>query len=154
MKRIRDPRDFWAGVLFVGAGLAAVLLGRRYPFGTTAAMGPGYFPAVLGWILVALGLMASLRAVRPGKAPATFEAVRARPLVVVLVSVVLFAVALPKLGLVIASLLIVVLSRVAAEGFRWGEVLLLGGGLTAFCTAVFVWGLKMPMRLWPTFLGG
>lgn len=154
MKVIRNPRDFWAGVLFVSVGLAAVVLGRRYPFGTTAAMGPGYFPRVLGGLLVALGLVTTARSLRPAAAAVAVGAVRARPLVLVLASVVAFGVALPKLGLVVASMLVVVVSRTAAPGFRWGEVLVFGAGLTVFCCAVFVWGLKMPMPFWPAFAGG
>lgn len=154
VKRIRDPRDFWAGVLFTAAGLAAIVLGRGYPVGTTASMGPGYFPRVLGGLLLLLGLATAIRSLRPGRPLATLGAVRLRPLVMVLASIVAFALALPKLGLVVASMLVVVLSRAAAPGFRWVEVLLFGAGLTLFCLAVFVWGLKMPMDLWPSFLGG
>jgi hypothetical protein len=54
---------------------------------------------------------------------------------------------------VAASLLVVGMSRTAAPGFRWVEVLVFGAALTLFCTAVFVWGLKMPMPLWPAFPG-
>lgn len=153
-RRIRDPRDFWAGVIFAAAGLAAVVLGRRYPFGTTASMGPGYFPAVLGWLLVALGVLTAGRSLRPGKAVAELDPVRLRPVAMVLGSVAAFAVALPRLGLVAASLLLVVVSRAATPGFRWVEVLVFGAALTLFCTAVFAWGLKLPMSLWPPFLGG
>ncbi len=53
-------------MLFVAVGLAAVVIGRRYPFGTTASMGPGYFPAVLGGLLVALGAVAAGRSLRRG----------------------------------------------------------------------------------------
>lgn len=153
MKRIRDPKDFWAGVLFVSVGLFAVLFGRRYSFGTSAVMGPGYFPSVLGWILVGLGAIVGGRALRPGKPLASFGTVRIPPLVVVLASVVAFGFALPRLGLVIASMVLATMSRAAAPGFKWGEVVGFGAVLTLFCTAVFVWGLGMPMVLWPPFLG-
>lgn len=153
MKRIRNPRDFWAGVLFVAAGLAAIVFARRHPFGTTASMGPGYFPAVLGTLLAAIGAVAALRSMRPATARVAMSAARARPLVLVLASVVAFGVVLPTLGLVVASLLLVGVSRAATPGFRAVEVLVFGAALTAFCAAVFVWGLKMPMPLWPPFLG-
>jgi len=153
MMRIRDPRDFWSGVLCIAAGLGAVVMGRRYEFGTAAAMGPGYFPTILGALLVALGLVASGRALRRGHGQSALGAFRPRPLVMVLASIVAFGVALPKLGLVVASMLLVVVSRLAAPGFRWLEVLVFGAALTALCSAVFVWGLKVPMLLWPAFLG-
>lgn len=153
MKRIRDPRDFWAGVLFIGAGAAAIVFALGHPFGTTAAMGPGYFPTVLGSLLIVLGVIVAGRSLRPSKALVAMGAARMRPLVLVLASVVAFGVTLPRLGLVIASMLLVVVSRAAAPGFRTVEVVVFGAALTVFCTAVFVWGLKMPMALWPAFLG-
>lgn len=151
--RIRNPRDFWAGALFVAAGGAALVLGRDYPVGTTAAMGPGYFPRLLGWLLAGLGVLVALGALRPAAALEALPSFRARPLVMVTVSVAAFALTLPKLGLVVASMLVVLLSRTAAPGYRWREVVLFGAGLTAVCAAVFVWGLKMPMSLWPSFGG-
>jgi len=153
MRRIRDPRDFWAGVLFVAAGAGAIVFARRHPFGTTAAMGPGYVPTILGGLLVLLGALAAGRSLRPSRPEAAVGVVRAGPVVLVLASVVAFGVTLPRLGLVAASLLVVGVSRTAAPGFHWVEVIVFGAALTLFCTAVFVWGLKMPMPLWPAFPG-
>lgn len=154
MRGIRDPRDFWAGVLFVAAGAATVVGARRYSFGTTAAMGPGYFPTVLGALLAFLGVLAVAHSLRPARARVAMAVARPRPLVLVLLSVVAFGVALPRLGMVAASLLLVGVSRAAAPRYRWVEVLVFGAALTAFCVGVFVWGLAMPMPLWPAFLGG
>jgi putative tricarboxylic transport membrane protein len=154
MKHVRDPRDLWSGVLFVAVGLAAVVMGRRYPFGTTAAMGPGFFPTVLGGLLAVLGLVSAGRSLRRGKPADAIGTLRLRPVVVVLGSIVAFGVALPKLGLVVASVLLVTSSRLAAPGFRWREVLVFASLITAFCVLVFVWGLKVPMLVWPAFLGG
>ena len=42
--------------MLVAAGAAAVLIARNYAFGTTLRMGPGYFPTVLGGILILFGL--------------------------------------------------------------------------------------------------
>jgi hypothetical protein len=153
MRRIRDPRDFWAGALFVAVGAAATVLARRHPFGTTASMGPGYFPAVLGGLLAAVGLVLAGRSLRPSRARVAIAAASARPVVLVLASIVAFGVALPRLGMVLASLLLVAVSRTAAPGFRWVEVSVFAAALTLFCTAIFVWGLKMPMPLWPAFPG-
>jgi hypothetical protein len=153
MKRIRDPRDFWAGVLFLAVGAAAVLLSRRYPFGTTASMGPGYFPTILGALLAAVGVGVAGRALRPSKPAVAVAAARARPVVVVLASIAAFGIALPRLGMVVASLLVVAVSRTATPGFRWLEVSVFAAVLTLFCVGIFVWGLKMPMPLWPAFAG-
>ena len=53
---IRNNRDFWAGVMLIVTGAAAVIIARDYAFGTSLRMGPGYFPSVLGGLLVLFGL--------------------------------------------------------------------------------------------------
>ena len=59
--RIRSPRDFFAGVIFLSFGLCAVLVGRDYPNGTALRMGAGYFQFVLGLLLfVGLALLVGL----------------------------------------------------------------------------------------------
>ena len=56
MALIRNPKDFWAGVLFVAFGTAAIVIAPSYPLGTAARMGPGYFPRMLGILLIVLGV--------------------------------------------------------------------------------------------------
>jgi hypothetical protein len=138
----------------VGFGLAAIVLGRKYPVGTPASMGPGMFPMILGGCLALLGLACAVRAMRPGKAVDHVERIQARPVLVVLGSVVAYGVTLPSMGLVVASMLLVIISRFAAPGFRWLEVTIFGAILTLGCVLVFIVGLKMPVPIWPVFLGG
>lgn len=52
--KIRNRPDFWAGVLFVCAGLAFGLGAQAYPIGRAGHMGAGYFPALLGLCLALL----------------------------------------------------------------------------------------------------
>ena len=52
----RDRLDLTGGSLMVAVGLFAALYARQYEFGTLARMGPGFFPQVLGWVLVVLGV--------------------------------------------------------------------------------------------------
>ncbi len=151
---IRDAKDFWAGVMCMAFALAAIVLGRQYPVGSPASMGPGMFPMILGGCLGLLGLVGAVRAMRPGKAVAHIARIQPRPLLFVLGSVVVYGVTLPRLGLVIASMLLAVISRFAAPGFRWLEVTVFGALLTLGCVLVFVVGLKMPVPVWPPFLGG
>ncbi len=153
-KRIKDATDFWSGVMFMFFGPAAVILGRAYEFGTAAEMGPGFFPRILGGCLAFLGLIAVLRSMRPGKAEASLGTFAVRPAVVILGSIMSFGFALPKLGLVVASMLVMVLSRLAAPGFKVVEVVVFGAALTAICTLAFAWGLKLPILIWPAFLVG
>jgi hypothetical protein len=55
---IKSPRDFWAGLMFIGFGLFfAIWAMVNYQMGTAVRMGPAYFPTVLGGMLAVLGLI-------------------------------------------------------------------------------------------------
>jgi hypothetical protein len=56
--KIKGPKDFWAGVMFIGSGLFfAAWAVTHYQMGSAVRMGPAYFPAVLGGLLAVLGLI-------------------------------------------------------------------------------------------------
>jgi len=56
--RIKAPKDFWAGLMFIGIGGFFVIWAlTHYQMGTAVRMGPAYFPAVLGGLLVVLGAL-------------------------------------------------------------------------------------------------
>ena len=58
---IKGPKDFWAGLMFIGFGLFFVVWAlTHYQMGTAVRMGPAYFPAVLGGLLAFLGAMVLL----------------------------------------------------------------------------------------------
>ena len=61
MIRISNPKDFWAGALFVAIGVGTIILGSRYTLGSAARMGPGYFPRILGILLIVLGAVLARR---------------------------------------------------------------------------------------------
>ncbi len=149
--RIRNPKDFWTGAIFMVVGAAAVVLAREYPFGTTFKMGPGYFPTVLGALLALVGLVAVLRGLlRPGTALGVFAY---REIVLILTATLLFGVLLRGAGLIVAVLLLVMTSAYASRFFRWGTALALGAGSAAFCVLVFVKALGLPIPLLGTWLG-
>ena len=52
----RNNRDFWAGAMLIATGGAAIYLARDYAFGTALRMGPGYFPSVLGGLMILFGV--------------------------------------------------------------------------------------------------
>ena len=113
MTFIQSPKDFWAGILFITFGLAAVLIAREYPIGTAGRMGPGYFPRVLGLMMIGLGAILSLRALKLKGTPIQFGSFK--PLLIVLGSVIIFALLAPKLGLVLATIALILSSSVASD---------------------------------------
>jgi putative tricarboxylic transport membrane protein len=50
-------------------------------------------------------------------------------------------------GFVPALIVLIFGSSAASTDFKLGEVLLLSVGLTAFCIALFIWGLGLPYPL-------
>ena len=60
--KIKSPKDFWSGVMFIGSGLFFALWAMEfYQMGTAVRMGPAYFPTVLGFLLVVLGAIVLLQ---------------------------------------------------------------------------------------------
>lgn len=151
MTLVRSPKDFWAGVLFIVFGLLAIVIARDYPLGTAARMGPGYFPRGLGILLIALGAILSLRAMRISGAKIYFGS--PKPLLIVLGSVILFALTAPKLGLVVATILLILVSSTADKEYRWKESVIASVILAMFTIAAFSWGLKLQLPIWPAFFG-
>jgi len=60
--QIKNGRDFWAGLMFLGFGLGFMAVAQNYPMGSAVRMGPAYFPTVLGGMLAVLGGMVFFRA--------------------------------------------------------------------------------------------
>ncbi|MBK1839790.1 tripartite tricarboxylate transporter TctB family protein [Azospirillum sp. YIM B02556] len=144
-------KDVVAGGLYmaIGAGFASMSL--EQPIGETTRMGPGFFPLCVGLILGVIGAWVFLTAFRTGGAGGTVE-IRARPAAVILVALVAFALLLPRLGLVLTSILVFVLSAAAAPQRSVLQVGLVAVVLAAVVGLVFVAGLRLPIPALPPFL--
>ncbi len=127
--------------------MIAMLEARNYSMGTAARMGPGYLPYILGGILILLGLMISTRSLwLSGEA---IEPIVLRPLLLVTISVVAFTFMVGPLGLVLATLALVIISSLGGFEFRLREVLALYLGLVALAVGLFVYVLSVSFRVWP-----
>jgi hypothetical protein len=152
MRYVRHPKDFYAGLLFIAFGVAAIVVGSGYTLGTAARMGPGYFPRILGILLVVLGALLALRATRlQGTRVAPFKW---RPTLTVLGSVVLFGYIVETAGLLVSTVVLIVAASAASHEFRWKEALASGVFFALLAIAVFVFGLKLLLPIWPEFLLG
>ena len=77
MIRIRSFKDFFAGLMFVAFGGAAVWMAQAYPFGNAGRMGPAYFPTLVGSLLIILGALSPYAVWRcTAKNPAAFTSSR------------------------------------------------------------------------------
>lgn len=133
-------------------GGGALTIARDYGLGTAFRMGPGYFPTVLGWLLVVVGLASLARAaVRAGD---PLPPRRVKGLFAVTAATLAFGLLVRGAGLVVALPLLVLVSAAASARFRWGPALALAVGLTLFCTAVFLKGLGVPLPVVGRWFGG
>jgi Tripartite tricarboxylate transporter TctB family len=145
--RIRSPRDFWAGLLFIAIAAAFMVFASQYRFGEAHRMGPGYFPIMVGALLAALGAIVAARSFAfDGPPVARFNP---RPLLVTLVAVVLFGVTLDKLGFAAAIAVLVIVSAYADRNVRLLHSIGLAALLIGFSIAAFVWLLGLPIQVWP-----
>ena len=145
--KIHKAKDFYAGLLFIFFGAYVMVGSRGYPMGAASRMGPGYFPTVLGGILILLGLIFVGRALWLSRK--AIEPWGLRPLILVLGSVVAFAFLINSCGLVVATLALVFISCLGGWEFRLREVAILYIILAALAVGVFVYGLKLPFKVWP-----
>jgi len=171
--RIKSEKDFWAGVMFIAVGVGFAIGATDYSLGPacppqdpcatsmwarfmqlSAKPGAGFFPLGLGIIQAFLGALVLFKAL-------TFEtaggdpigAIGWKPLGLIVLSVVLFGLALPRLGMFISLPLLIIICSSAGDEFSWKGVIISSIVLTVGSWLVFIKGLNLIIPLWPTFLG-
>jgi hypothetical protein len=143
--KLPDSKDFWSGVMLIAIGAAAVFMARDYPFGTALRMGAGFFPVVLGVILMLFVLFFAARGLSSTvKIEGNWSP---RALIVLPLAFVLFGLLMEHAGFIPAMLALLIGSAAAGTEFRIGEVLALSVVLTAMCVALFIWALGLPYPL-------
>ncbi len=158
---VKNQKDFYAGLLFCLIGSAFAWGALDYRMGSSGRMGPGYFPLLLGVMLVVLGAVMMLRA-------ALFQVERVnaigpwawKPMVAIIAANLLFGVALgglprlklPALGLMAGIYLLTFVACLAGERFKFKESALLATALAALSYLAFVLLLKLQFPVWPVFL--
>ena len=149
--KIKAPKDFWAGLMFIafGAAFMGVAL-AQYQLGTAVRMGPGYFPTVLGGLMIFLGILVLLEsiAIEGPKVPAFGF----RPMFFILAGCLTFAYILKPAGLIVSIFALVSISAFGGHEFKIKEVTILGAILAVFSVFVFVKGLTLPFPIWPAFM--
>jgi Tripartite tricarboxylate transporter TctB family len=145
----RNYKDVLGGILLVAAGaFIASYAASHYDLGTLNQMGPGMLPTSLGCILVVLGgLIAAPGLVTPGERIA-FEV---RPVVAVLGSIVGFALTFDAFGMIPAVLLLCILGALADPKVSVVGAALLAVVLALIAVGTFYYGLgiQMPLLAWP-----
>jgi putative tricarboxylic transport membrane protein len=134
-------KDFLSGVMFIAFGLTALWFGRHLAMGTTVRMGPGYVPHMLAYIMMALGgIIVVVALLTPGEIT---EAPKWKPITMVTVGIVCFALLFESAGLIPALIVLILIASLGGDEFKLSEVLLNMVVLSILCIVVFKVGLSM-----------
>lgn len=160
---IKSQKDFFSGLMFAIIGGGFAWGATNYSIGTGARMGPGYFPLLLGILLVFLGLFtvfySLIEHTEDGDKIGTFAW---RPIIYILGANVIFGIllaglpslGLPPMGLIAAIYALTIIASKAGDVFNFKEVLVLATFLSVLSYLAFIKLLSLQMPVWPTFITG
>lgn len=141
-------KDLFSGLIFLLVGGFVTIEGAGYEMGTLLRMGPGYFPVMIGALMLLVGSALVVKGLMPGAEP--LPQFSFRPLLFLLAAILAFALALEQAGLIVATLLLIGIGRFAArEPMSWKGTLALAAALIAAGAGIFRYLLELPMPLWP-----
>jgi hypothetical protein len=134
-------KDFLSGAMFIVFGLSALYFGHNLSVGTAVRMGPGYVPRMLSYILLALGLLICVVSLFSAGEPV--ERIKWKPITLVTIGIVCFALLFERAGLLPALVVLVLIASLGGEEFKLTEVIGNMIVLAILCTIVFKVGLGM-----------
>jgi putative tricarboxylic transport membrane protein len=144
---VPGPRDFYGGVIFIDLGILALIASAELPGQRGFAFGPGTAPRLFAILLIGLSAAVSLGGVFvEGE---RIDKYKLRGPILVVLSILAFALMIRPFGLIISSFLTFVLSIMGSKEMRWIESLIGAVAMTIFCWALFVLLLNLPFQLWP-----
>jgi hypothetical protein len=157
--RLLRRKNVLAGLMFIAVAAIGLWASRDYPVGTALRMSTGYVPRLLCWLLMGLGAVVLVQglmerpAPEPKHEPSAQDGVIAqlRPVVLVTIGLIAFALTLEPLGLVISILVLVVIASFATRELKLWETLAAAVGLSVLTWVIFILGLGLPIQMWPDF---
>ncbi|MCB5203781.1 tripartite tricarboxylate transporter TctB family protein [Neorhizobium sp. T786] len=150
---IRDIREVLSSLVCVLTGISIIVMSLGYELGTAFNMGPGYFPLLLGIVLLVTGIFIAAGAVswRVGTAKTTtsFDRRSLWALVVVAATFVGFAALLETCGLALTCFVVLSAAGMTSRLLRPLEAFLTAFVLSSISVILFVYVLDLQIRAWP-----
>lgn len=137
--------DFIAGIVTGGIGLFIMLEARNYASGSLTNMGPGYFPTILGGIMILLALMMVLSA-RPSDIPVSVERGQLRGMAFLAAAFLAFAFTIESMGLLVSTTAAVFLASLANSRTPLLTALILAVSTAVISTLIFRVGLGLQIK--------
>ena len=152
MLHARLARDTVGGLFFAAIGLAFVLGSNHLPMGEAARMASGYFPRLLGYCLIFIGLAISIRGTfSEKKSHEIIYRFALKKVLLIGIALLAFAFLLEPAGLWIALSVLVFTSSFASEQRSIREALILTVVVDLLVTAVFVGAIGLEINLLPAW---
>ena len=152
MLHARLARDTVGGLFFAAIGLAFVLGSNYLPMGEAARMASGYFPRLLGYCLIFIGLVISIRGTfSEKKSHEIIHRFALKKVLLIGIALLAFAFLLEPAGLWIALSVLVFISSFASEQRSIREALILTVVVDLLVTAVFVGAIGLEINLLPAW---
>jgi|SRR5690625_31930 len=150
-------QDFLSAVLFAVIGIGAVVMALEYPLGSMRRIGPGALPLISGCLLIAAGILLGVQSwLRRDdgsgplvKVPRLPEPQVMRAILFISLSLAAFALLIRPMGLFTATAALAVIARRAERGATILGTITVAFSLALVCSAIFVWGIGLPFRVWP-----
>lgn len=142
----RSIKDILAGLVFVAFGLVFAVVATSYEIGSPLRMGPGFFPFVLGCLLVLLGGVIAVKGLLVGDGEA-IGAIPWRAVGLIIAAVLFFGLTVRGLGLVPSVFVTALVSSYSSRRTSLVIGLLVTVGLTLLCILVFVVALRLRLPL-------
>lgn len=148
---VTDRANLACGAIFIAFGFFFALQSLGLDLGTAFRMGPGFFPLALAIVLILLGAVIALQALRiEGEA---IGRIAWRGLLLILPAPIFFGLTVRGLGFVPAIFLTALIASFASIKMTLVQALIISAVLTVFSTLVFVEALGLPFRLFGPWLG-
>ncbi len=144
---LRSGQDLLSGVMFAAVGAGALWIGRAYPMGTPMRLGSGVFPWLLSWGLIAVGGIIFAKGLLSDGPRLTGWAWR--PVLLVTLAAVSFALMIEPAGLVATMLVLMTLGALAGEGHSVRQLSIFFPVMIVIGVGIFIWGLGMPIKVFP-----
>lgn len=150
MLHARLARDTVGGLFFAAIGLAFVLGSNHLPMGEAARMASGYFPRLLGYCLIFIGLVISIRGTfSEKKSHEIIYRFALKKVLLIGIALLAFAFLLEPAGLWIALSVLVFISSFVSEKRGIREALILTVVIDLLVAAVFVGAIGLEINLLP-----
>ena len=139
-----DRTNGLCAALFIFFGAFFALQSLSLEIGTALRMGPGYFPLVLAIVLILLGAIILVQAIRVEGEP--IGPMAWRGMLFILPAPIFFGLTVRGLGFVPSIFLTALIAAFASGRMKPLTALVLSAGLTLFSVLVFSYALGLPFQ--------